>query len=178
MSESKRAFIIRLVQKTGQKGKDTKFDKSKVYRASSPASAASKAFKELCRRGYTKKKKGESKESQKKRGKVGKQIKGACSLNITVQEIERSENSGRILKKNNAYVPMDSRIFKYRLKRYVDPTTVIRNGKEITYKYKTMKRSLNPSKDQVRKLRPPTYKSSSSSAPKLSGSSILSMFNM
>jgi len=49
-------------------------------------------------------------------------IKGQCTLVIKIQETTRGA---------------DGKIFTYKGKRELNPVTVMRNGVEVTYKYKT-----------------------------------------
>jgi hypothetical protein len=54
-------------------------------------------------------------------------IKGQCSLVVTLKET----TAGSAKKE-----------FKYRVKRVKDPVTVVRNGQEVTYNYKTVVHSM------------------------------------
>lgn len=123
-SNDRRAFIVEHVSKPGQKGKQTKHNASKAFRAKSPSSAASKAFSKLCRQ---------------------KKIKGRCTLNVTIREVQTQ--NGRVMKSGDGFLPKANKSYRYRLKRRVDKSQVkLRNGSEIMYKYKTKVKALKPKK--------------------------------
>ena len=54
-------------------------------------------------------------------------IKGQCSLKIVIQETTRGSNG---------------KIYTYKVRRVLDPVTIVRDGVEITYKYKTVVNSV------------------------------------
>jgi hypothetical protein len=54
-------------------------------------------------------------------------IKGQCTLTIVIQETTRG-SAGKM--------------YTYKVKRVLDPVTLIRDGVEITYKYKTLVKSV------------------------------------
>lgn len=119
-----RYFKIKKVTKTGQNESLTKGNDDMVLKGT-PDGAAKKAMTRLCK---------------------NKKIKGVCALRIelvelvpnpgfsapmirngdVVEKTKKNENGKSVIKK-----------YKYRLQRRVDPTTVIKNGKSITYKYIT-----------------------------------------
>lgn len=119
-----RYFKITKVTKTGQNESLTKGNDDMVLKGT-PDGAAKKAMTRLCK---------------------NKKIKGVCALRIelvelvpnpgfsapmirngdVVEKTKKNENGKSVIKK-----------YKYRLQRRVDPTTVIKNGKSITYKYIT-----------------------------------------
>ena len=120
--EAKRRFVVTRVQKTGQKGNNTGFDKSKSYAGKTPVSAAKKAHSDLCR---------------------SKKTFGQCALNVSVSEIMATP-TGSPSKKNGTFVNHPSnKEYKYRIKRMVNTKLVNRGGEMIPYKYTTKARSLS-----------------------------------
>lgn len=114
---SERYFIVNKVTKTAQ-GANTQFDKSRKY-TGTPSAAARKAMTYTC-------------------GRIGKRVKGRCTLTITVQEVKSTGKP--ILDKQGIFV-----MYKYKLKRFLitgenDSKGVVVNfgeGKEIKFKYQT-----------------------------------------
>lgn len=54
-------------------------------------------------------------------------VKGQCSVVVTLQETTAGSSKKQ---------------FKYRVKRVKDPVTVVRDGQEVTYNYKTVVHSM------------------------------------
>lgn len=96
---SDRYFMVESITKTAQKDTKTDFDKSKVY-TGTPSSAARKAFTHTCT-------------------KFNKDIRGRCTLSVTVKEVYKSTKNGVV-----EYQPRldDGREYKFKyalkLKRY------------------------------------------------------------
>lgn len=119
-----RYFKIKKVTKTGQNESLTKGNDDMVLKGT-PDGAAKKAMTRLCK---------------------NKKIKGVCALRIELVELVPNPGfsapmirNGDVVektKKNENGKPVIKK-YKYRLQRRVDPTTVIKNGKSITYKYIT-----------------------------------------
>jgi hypothetical protein len=113
-----RHFIVRKVTKSSQ-NQNTSFNDTRKY-TGTPSSAAKKAMTHIC-------------------GRIGKKVKGQCTMTVTVQEV-----------KSTGTPIMDSQglpvMYKYKLKRSVakDPendtsgvTVVFNGGLPITFKYQT-----------------------------------------
>jgi len=119
MSSYDRRFQVVSVAKAAQKnatGKKqlTKYDKDAVYHGT-PERAARKAFTHLCK---------------------GKQIKGRCTLNVSVQEIGRGKTP-------LVYQDGKQKIFSYSLRRQKleNPKVINKDGTNVTFKYQTVARS-------------------------------------
>uniref|UniRef100_A0A6C0KFE7 Uncharacterized protein n=1 Tax=viral metagenome TaxID=1070528 RepID=A0A6C0KFE7_9ZZZZ len=76
-----------------------------------------------------------------------------CALVVTMKETTKGS-------KNNAYT--------YHVKRVKDPTTVIRNGVEVNYNYKTEIHAHKPGKKSAKKSRSPKKSAKKSKSPKKS----------
>ena len=118
----RRQFIVLRAQKTGQSGQNTKFRNNKSYAGKTPVAAAKKAFKELCKT---------------------KKIKGQCSLNVTIKEIQATASGSPSMRSGNYVTSPSDKAYKYRLKRKKDPRVVLRNGIPVTYKFVTKAKSLS-----------------------------------
>ena len=116
-----RQFVVTRAQKPGQKSRNTSYNATHSVAGSTPAAAAKKAFTKLCRR---------------------KQIRGQCTLNVTLTEIKRTPSGSPSKKQGEFVIPDDAKIYKYRLKRRVSKTKVDHDGKMVTYKYKSTIKSL------------------------------------
>lgn len=119
MSAQNRRFQVINASKSAQKndsGKKikTSYDEEKIY-SGTPERAARKAFSKLCH---------------------GKQIKGRCTLNITVQEVGPGKRP--LIYQNGA-----PKQFTYSLRRQKlsTPKVVDRDGTKVSYKYETVVRS-------------------------------------
>lgn len=113
---TERYFMVTKVTKSSQK-ENTKFDKTRKY-TGTPNLAARKAMTHVC-------------------GRIGKKVKGRCTMTISVQEV-----------KSTGTPIMDAQglpiIYKYKLKRVLlkdenkqDGITVNFKGSPVTFKYKT-----------------------------------------
>jgi len=119
-----RFFKIKKVTKPGQKEAFTKLNDNMIL-TGKPNEAAKKAMTRLCKM---------------------KNIKGICALRIELVELVPNPSfsspkttNGNVVQKtkkneNGKIVP---KIYTYRLQRRVQPTTVNRNGKSVTFKYIT-----------------------------------------
>ena len=112
-----RYFVVHKVTKSAQKA-NTSYNDSSKY-TGTPSSAAKKAMTHVC-------------------GRIGKKVKGRCTMTITVQEV-----------KSTGTPIMDAQglpiMYKYKLKRMVakdaengsNGVTVMLNGSPVTFKYQT-----------------------------------------
>lgn len=112
-----RYFVVHKVTKSAQKA-NTSYNDSRKY-TGTPSSAAKKAMTHVC-------------------GRIGKKVKGRCTMTITVQEV-----------KSTGTPIMDAQglpiMYKYKLKRMVakdaengsNGVTVMLNGSPVTFKYQT-----------------------------------------
>jgi hypothetical protein len=111
-----RRFVVTRVQKSGQKGLNTKYNTNHSVAGSTPSAAAKKAFSKLCR---------------------SKKIRGQCTLNITLREIKATPSGSPSVRQGKFVMPDDSKEYKYRLKRRVSKSQVDYNGTVVTHKYKS-----------------------------------------
>ena len=116
-----RQFVITRVQKTGQKGQNTSFDANKTFSGKQPMTAASKAFTALCKK---------------------KKIRGQCSLNITMKEVETTPSGSPSMRSGKVQLDMYNKEYKYRFKRKKDPVIAFHNGVPVTYLFTTKGKSL------------------------------------
>ena len=112
-----RYFVVHKVTKSAQKANKS-YNDSRKY-TGTPSSAAKKAMTHVC-------------------GRIGKKVKGRCTMTITVQEV-----------KSTGTPIMDAQglpiMYKYKLKRMVakdaengsNGVTVMLNGSPVTFKYQT-----------------------------------------
>ena len=112
-----RYFVVHKVTKSAQNA-NTSFNDGRKY-TGTPSSAAKKAMTHVC-------------------GRIGKKVKGRCTMTITVQEV-----------KSTGTPIMDAQglpiMYKYKLKRMVakdsengsNGVTVMLNGSPVTFKYQT-----------------------------------------
>lgn len=111
-----RYFMVTKVTKSSQK-ENTQFNHLRKY-TGTPSLAARKAMTHVC-------------------GRIGKKVKGRCTMTITLQEV-----------KSTGTPIMDAQglpiMYKYKLKRVVlkdennqNGITINLNGSPITFKYKT-----------------------------------------
>ena len=112
-----RYFVVHKVTKYAQKA-NTSFNDSRKY-TGTPSLAAKKAMTHVC-------------------GRIGKKVKGQCTMTITVQEV-----------KSTGTPIMDAQglpiMYKYKLKRMVAKdtengtkgVTIMLNGSPVTFKYQT-----------------------------------------
>lgn len=119
MSAQNRKFQVINASKSAQKNNSgkkvkTSYKEDKIY-SGTPERAARKAFSKLC---------------------GDKQIKGRCTLNITVQEIGPGKNP--LMYQSGA-----PKQFTYSLRRQklLTPKVVDRDGTKVSYKYETVVRS-------------------------------------
>ena len=119
-----RFFKITKVTKTGQKESLTKANDNMIL-TGTPDGAAKKAMTRLCK---------------------NKKIKGVCALRVELVELAPNPGFSAPMIKNGNIVPKTKKDengnivpkkYIYRLQRRVQPTTVNRNGKSVTYKYAT-----------------------------------------
>lgn len=112
-----RYFVVHKVTKSAQNA-NTSFNDRRKY-TGTPSLAAKKAMTHVC-------------------GRIGKKVKGRCTMTITVQEV-----------KSTGTPIMDAQglpiMYKYKLKRMVakdtengsNGVTVMLNGSPVTFKYQT-----------------------------------------
>jgi hypothetical protein len=114
---SERYFVVRKVTKSAQQ-MNTSFDINRKY-TGTPSLAAKKAMTHVC-------------------GRIGKKVKGRCTMTITVQEVK---STGTPITDAQGLPIM----YKYKLKRVVtkdanggtNGVTVMLNGTPVTFKYRT-----------------------------------------
>ena len=111
-----RYWIVTKVTKSAQ-AINTRFDDSRRY-TGTPSAAAKKAMTYVC-------------------GRIGKKVKGRCTMTITVQEIDYRDEPVY----DSHDIPI---LYKYKIKRCVNRdennqkgVTVNINGKSVTFNYKT-----------------------------------------
>ena len=120
-----RFFKITKVTKTGQNESLTKGNDNMIL-TGTPDGAAKKAMTRLCK---------------------NKNIKGICALRIELVELVpnpsfsapmmKNGNVVKKTKKNENGKNVDKK-YVYRLQRRLNPTTVNRDGKSVTFKYSTI----------------------------------------
>jgi len=116
-----RRFVVTRVQKPGQKGANTSYNSQHSVAGKTPGSAATKAFGKLCKK---------------------KSIKGQCTLNVTIKEIQTTPGGNASRSDKKYILPEDTKEYKYRLKRRVSKEKVKYGDKIVTHKYKSTIRSL------------------------------------
>ena len=122
MGDRIRRFVVAKVQKTGQKGQNTSFDKNDTYAGKTPVAAARKAFNDLC--------------------KV-KKIRGQCALNVTMKEIVATSSGSPSVRAGSYTMSPSDKDYKYRLKRKKDPKVVMRDGVAVKYRFSVKAKSLS-----------------------------------
>ena len=132
MGENVRQFVVRKVEKTGQKGKNTSFGTKDTYAGKTPVSAARKAFNDLCK---------------------SKKIKGQCALNVTMKEIVSTPGGSPSMRGGKYMLSPSEKDYKYRMKRKKDPKVVIRDGVPVTYRFSVKAKSLSKSGANMSRIR-------------------------
>lgn len=111
-----RHFIVKKVTKSAQ-NTNTRFNDTRKY-TGTPSSAAKKAMTNIC-------------------GRIGKKVKGQCTMTITMQEVK---STGTPVTDSQGLPIM----YKYKVKRSVAKdednsrgVTIEFNGKPVTFNYQT-----------------------------------------
>jgi len=123
-----RFFSVFSIARPNQKEKISKPSDGMILKGKEPVQAAKKAMSKLCR---------------KIKGK--KKLHGRCALRISLVELQVNDKGtgpkmykGKVMLKRDSKGIVKMKTYRLQFRKLKEPVTVIRNGKKITYRHKSV----------------------------------------